>query len=71
MDKTCETCRFGVNMNAAGRGEGYVVCRRYPPIPLPNRVGEIVGDAAVGIWPMTDAEDRCGEHQPKDSADDK
>lgn len=82
MDKTCETCRFWSRNSNSRRLSGQ--CRRYPPFsPIGWRVYstgrgempfEIESDCAKFLsdaWPNTSMTAWCGEHQAKDSADDK
>lgn len=57
MHAICSNCRYGV------RFEQYVVCRRWPPLPV-LIAGErhSPGDTLQGYWPRTGLDDTCGEH---------
>lgn len=48
MSEACGTCRFGFR-----RGEAYIYCHRYPPVPV---YGE-----AEARWPMVRFNEVCGE----------
>lgn len=55
----CENCRFWVPINeqdAEGTGE----CRRHAPRPSADY-------SRCGIWPSTEQDSWCGEHEPKDT----
>lgn len=55
---TCETCRFWNRAYSSGSGR-IGECRRRSPKPVLHR------DRPAGsIWPPTDPQDWCGEHQP-------
>lgn len=59
MTDTCETCRFW-----AGTTHGNQLradCRAHPPAFTTVR---------NTVWPMTQADDWCGEHQSKEQSDD-
>jgi|GEM_PF-609111 len=53
MTTTCQTCRFW-NDCLYGRGG----CRRYAPRPF------VDGEKGMTLWPFTESDDWCGEHQP-------
>lgn len=49
---TCDACRYWQETD--GKAEPAVgECRRYAPPP---------GDGLTAMWPMTDADDWCGEY---------
>lgn len=57
MGETCATCRFWVQWNTT-ISEGR--CKAKTPIPSP--------DDSSAWWPISQADDWCGEHQPRDDA---
>lgn len=64
-DRTCETCRWAVRAPA-----GYhtpLICTAHPPavVLLPTVEGHLTGDRITAAWPPVEAEDGCGEHQPR------
>jgi hypothetical protein len=56
MPDWCETCRFWVEDQ---EDEEIGCCHRYPPRVVIRR-----GDCPDSLWPETDYDDWCGEHQP-------
>ena len=70
-ETTCKTCKFadtgrreGLNMmHGYKMDEGYARCRRYPP-SLNGSSTRVHGYPTVSIM------DWCGEHTPKDEAND-
>jgi len=72
MTPTCETCRWwegGVTKNGNG------ICRRHTPkavvavawVPkLLRAFGGVTSMQWPAQWPITEEDDWCGEHQPKE-----
>ncbi len=58
---TCETCRFWDTSTSLDSNDDASPCRRRSP-----RFNKWTG---LGIWPFTEADDWCGEHQPQESED--
>jgi hypothetical protein len=64
MDEpTCATCRFYLDGGRIGEPPSEGWCRRYPPITRLFRRDATAPD--VFVSPAVDAEDWCGEHQPR------
>lgn len=60
MSKTCETCRWW-------DGDGISLCRRNPPLVVPQFWHDSEVEHDRGVWPSVDEEnDWCGEHTPKE-----
>lgn len=55
----CELCRF---WNSEADDAGF--CQRYPPTVLHNSTARTVATE----WPVTAADDWCGEFRPRDTA---
>ena len=55
MSVCCETCRFGVALDAHERV--VIECRRLPPRAMPGRM--------TSRFPWLEVSDWCGEFQPK------
>lgn len=69
---TCETCRFWVDMRSVDRMPHAGVCCRNPPMPVTSEyawrgASYLEADRASAVWPCTDTDDWCGEHQPKEA----
>lgn len=69
MDKTCGTCRCWLGPLSFDGERG--ACRRYPPMPITSEFAwrgatYMEADRADAVWPLTNADDWCGEHQPKE-----
>lgn len=62
MNVDCGSCRFSDPV-LFGEGEMVLQCRRYPPTMT---ISEHEGETGLGTcgWPVVDAVDWCGEHQP-------
>lgn len=70
----CETCRWWADMRTDTRTHPAGVCRRYPPMPVTTEFAwrgatYMEADRAHGVWPITDTDDECGEHTPKETPD--
>ena len=50
MPETCETCRYWI------KGSVHRECRRHAP--------RMDDETTVALWPVTAAQDGCGEHEP-------
>jgi len=55
-DQTCGNCRFF--------GEELCVCRRNPPVVMPEVALHDGLSADHGFWPTVDESDWCGEWKP-------
>jgi hypothetical protein len=65
---TCKTCRFWQQPRPHYDPE----CRiRAPVAQVMNRGDEGCEHAGISWWPETDADDWCGEHQPREAAAEK
>lgn len=63
MTPTCSACRFWKQNEGKEHGE----CRRYPPQST-ERVGTEAGEVSsttYSDWPLTDADEWCGEFSVK------
>lgn len=66
-DQLCENCRFFLCSDDAA-GDGW--CRRHPPSII-NRVlfgGKLIEPDGYSTFPITYAEDWCGEYQPNSAS---
>ena len=54
----CDTCRW---WDQADPEEPSGYCRRHAPRPSMRAAANDI------LWPLVDASDFCGEHQPKDT----
>jgi hypothetical protein len=64
MERRCKNCQHfdaSAKEHHAG-GSGF--CRLMPPMPIRDDRGNYT--AVFGLWPIVAAEDRCGEHEPRD-----
>lgn len=60
---TCETCRWWQDCRPNLHIDG--MCRRHAPQPSNGNMGQYNS----GLWPATMPNDWCGEHQPREVAD--
>lgn len=58
MAGKCANCKF-----AEDDGDGWVLCRRYPPIVVDPWNGGEANDSGLGRFPLVDAASWCGEYQ--------
>lgn len=61
--QTCNTCLYFVPAGADASGD----CRRYAPLPLPERPGGPDADDGLPLawtWPEVEGEWWCGEYAP-------
>lgn len=57
------TCRWAAEVDHAVYADvppGTVACHRHPPVPM-----DAGGDGFATEWPMVDAFDFCGDHEPE------
>lgn len=54
---TCESCRF-FKVHVKDGGDHYGACHQAAPI--------VVREGDLGLWPLVNAGDWCGEHEPKE-----
>ena len=59
MKKKCKNCQFWENVIRTKVGS----CHRHAPIACPVRGSE--DDEYQLVWPATDFNDWCGEHNPE------
>jgi len=59
----CDTCRFWTRDYGRLTSESDAECRRHAPAPMlyPNTTLDVA--FPVAAWPITEADDWCGEHQ--------
>ena len=69
----CDTCEFYVGVYAEPYAEteglraNQGVCRRFPPVLWGHKL-EVANDSAVGLQPVVDGDQSCGEWQTIESA---
>ncbi len=64
--RTCEYCEFWEGFGAVDSDEELGTCRRNVPT-INKKVDQVGFETAFGIWPVTGAEDWCGEWRDADA----
>lgn len=60
---TCESCRFWDKEAHEGDAAGY--CRIHAPTIAWGQIERDPEDGHLAVFPMTNDDDWCGDHQPK------